>query len=145
MPAAVRAVEVVDGLAAALTGRPEQPPVVTYEVGLAAEAGARVLASDDRPAEGLDRLAGVPARLRSIEAFGEAARVELLGCELLVRAGRPGEAEPLLREVLGGLPPGSRPAAQAAWLLARVLDELGRPDEAAAVRAEHGLAGDDDD
>ncbi|WP_232290184.1 tetratricopeptide repeat protein [Micromonospora sp. ATCC 39149] len=119
--------------------------MVTYEVGLAAEAGARVLASDDRPAEGLDRLAGVPARLRSIEAFGEAARVELLGCELLVRAGRPGEAEPLLREVLGGLPPGSRPAAQAAWLLARVLDELGRPDEAAAVRAEHGLAGDDDD
>ncbi|TDC61120.1 hypothetical protein E1258_12470 [Micromonospora sp. KC207] len=144
VPAAVRAVEVVDGLAAALTGRPEQPPVVTYEVGLAAEAGARVLASDDRPVEGLDRLAGVPARLRSIEAFGEAARVELLGCELLVRAGRPGEAEPLLREVLGGLPPGSRPAAQAAWLLARVLDELGRPDEAAAIRAEHGLAGDDD-
>ncbi|WP_432956044.1 hypothetical protein [Micromonospora haikouensis] len=144
VPAAVRAVEVVDGLAAALTGRPEVPPVVTYEAALAAEVGARVLAADDRPDDGLDRLAGVPARLRSIEAFGEAARVELLGGELLVRAGRPGEAEPLLREVLGGLPPGSRPAAQAAWLLARVLDELGRPDEAAAVRAEHGLTDDDD-
>ncbi|WP_229399036.1 hypothetical protein [Micromonospora okii] len=137
--AAVRAVGVVDSLAAALTGAPEEPPVVTYEVALAAEVAARVLAGDDRPDEGLERLAGVPGRLRSIEAFGEAARVELLGGELLARAGRPGEAEPVLREVLGGLPSGSRPAAQAAWLLARVLDELGRPDEAAAVRAEHGL------
>lgn len=142
--AAVRAVGVVDGLAAALAGEPEQPPVATYEIALAAEVAARVLAGDDRPDEGLERLAGVPDRLRSIEAFGEAARVELLGGELLARAGRPGEAEPVLREVLGGLPPGSRPAAQAAWLLARVLDELGRPDEAAAVRAEHGLPTDDE-
>ncbi|GAA2702462.1 hypothetical protein ACFY2R_01010 [Micromonospora olivasterospora] len=139
VPAAVRAIDVVDGLAAALTGQPEEPPVVTYEVALAAEVAARVLAGDGRPDEALDRLAGVPARLRSIEAFGEAARVELLTGELLARAGRLGEAEPLLREVLGGLPPGSRPAARAAWLLAGVLDEMGRPDEAAAVREEHGL------
>ncbi|MEO3775820.1 hypothetical protein ABGB16_02995 [Micromonospora sp. B11E3] len=144
VPAAVRAVEVLDGLAAALTGQPEEPPVVTYELALATEVAARVLAGDGRPDEALDRLAGVPARLRSIEAFGEAARVELLTGELLARAGRLGEAERLLREVLGGLPSGSRPAARAAWLLAGVLDELGRPDDAAAVREEHGLTADGD-
>ncbi|WP_433345925.1 hypothetical protein [Micromonospora sp. CA-111912] len=144
-PAAVRAVEVCDGLATALTGQPEQPPVVTYEVALAAEAAARVLAGAGRTDEALDRLAGIPARLRSIEAFGEAARAELLTGETLAHAGRPGEAEPLLREVLGGLPPGSRSAARAAWLLAGALDELGRPDEAAAVRAKHGLTDDEED
>lgn len=144
-PAAVRAVEVCDGLSAVLTGQPEQPPVVTYEVALAAEVAARVLAGVGRTDEALDRLASVPARLRSIEAFGEAARVELLTGETLLHAGRPGEAEPLLREVLGGLPSGSRSAARAAWLLAGALDELGRPDDAAAVRAEHGLTADEED
>jgi tetratricopeptide (TPR) repeat protein len=144
VPAAVRAVAVVDELVTALTAQPEQPPVVTYEVALAAEVGARVLAGDGRPDEALDRLAGVPARLRSIEAFGEAAQVEVLTGEMLARAGRLGEAEPLLREALAGLPSGSRLAGRAAWLLARVLDELGRPDEAAAVREEHGLPPDEE-
>ncbi|WP_320068376.1 hypothetical protein [Micromonospora sp. RTGN7] len=145
VPAALHAVEVCDGLAAALTGQPEEPPAVTYEVAMVAEAAALVLAAATRTDEALDRLAGVPARLRGIEAFGEAARVELLTGETLAGAGRPGEAEPLLREVLGGLPPDSRSASRAAWLLAGTLDELGRPDDAAAIRAEHGLNDDGND
>ncbi|MFE0590134.1 hypothetical protein [Micromonospora echinospora] len=138
-PAAVRAVETVDALAAALAAEPDQEPVVTYELALAAEAGARVLADADRPDEALERLAGVPDRLRSIEAFGEAAQIDVLTGDLLLRLDRPAEAEHLLRRVLGGLPTGSRPAQQAAWLLARSLDGLGRSDEASAVRAEHDL------
>ncbi|MEU4401842.1 hypothetical protein [Micromonospora orduensis] len=141
-PAAIRAVEQVDELAATLAGQPEPP--VTYELAMAAEAGARVLTAEGRPDEALARLAGVPDRLRSIEAFGEAAQVEILAGELLLRLDRPAEAEPLLRRVLGGLPADSRPVRQTAWLLARALDLLDRPDEAAALRTEHDLDPDDD-
>ncbi|MFI7647754.1 hypothetical protein ACIBTZ_16975 [Micromonospora sp. NPDC049460] len=137
--AALRTVGVLDGLAAALAGQPDEPPPVTYELALAAEVGARVLTGDGREAEAYDRLAGVPARLRSIEAFGEAAQVEVFTGELLLRLERPAEAELLLREVLGGLPAGSRPVQQAAWLLARALDMLDRPAEATALRAEYDL------
>lgn len=138
-PAAVRTVAVLDGLAAAFAGQPEQEPPVTYELAMAAEAGARVLAADGREGEALDRLAGVPERLRSIEAFGEAAQVEIFVGELLLRLDRPAEAERVLRKVIGGLPAGSRLVQRTAWLLAKALDELGRPDEAAALREEHGL------
>ncbi|WP_030487622.1 hypothetical protein [Micromonospora chokoriensis] len=139
--AALRAVEVVDGLAAKLAGQTE--PSVMYELAMAAEAGARVLTGEDRLDEALGRLTGVPDRLRSIEAFGEAAQVEILIGELLLRLDRSAEAEPLLRRVLGGLPAASRPVRQTAWLLARALDQLDRPAEAAALRVEHELDEDD--
>ncbi|WBB65719.1 hypothetical protein [Micromonospora sp. WMMD812] len=138
-PAGARTVEVVDRLAATYAGRTDLSPPETYELAMAAEAGARVLAGDGREGDALDRLAGVPDRLRSIEAFGEAAQTEMFTGELLLRLDRPIEAERVLRGVLGGLPEGRGPAQQAAWLLARALDELGRPEEAAALREEHGL------
>ncbi|MFI6065626.1 hypothetical protein ACIA47_10205 [Micromonospora sp. NPDC051227] len=94
-------------------------------------------------AKRLGRLTGVPDRLRSIEAFGEAAQVEALIGELLLRLDRPAEAEPLLSRVLGGLPAASRQVRQTAWLLARALDLLDRPAEAAVLRAEHDLDEDD--
>ncbi|MEU4552711.1 hypothetical protein [Micromonospora violae] len=139
--AALRAVEVMDGLAAKLAGQAE--PAVTYELAMAAEAGARVLTGENRLDEALGRLTGVPDRLRSIEAFGEAAQVEILVGELLLYLERPAEAEPLLRRVLGGLPAGSRQVRQTAWLLVRVLNLLDRPAEAAALRVEHNLDEDD--
>ncbi|MFE9689887.1 hypothetical protein [Micromonospora sp. NPDC005806] len=142
LPAAVAAIEVVDAAAGALASRPDEPPVVTYERAMAADAVARVLTAEDRLTAALERVAGVPDRLRSIEAFGEAAQVEVFTGELLLRDGRPAEAERLLRHVLGGLPGGSRPATQAAWLLARALDDLDRPAEAAKIRAEHGIEDD---
>ncbi|MEV4491156.1 hypothetical protein AB0K04_13675 [Micromonospora coxensis] len=138
LPAASALIDVVDRADAALAG-PSEEPVVTYERALAAEAVARVLTGEERLVAALDRLDGVAGRLRSIEAFGEAAQVELLTGELLLRSDRPVEAERLLRQVLGGLPSGSRPASQGAWLLAKALDELGRATEAAELRAEHGL------
>ncbi|MFI7430352.1 hypothetical protein ACIBPB_25445 [Micromonospora sp. NPDC049836] len=155
LPAAAAAIEVVDAAAAALDARPDgggqadrddhgtagsgEPPVVTYERAMAADAVARVLAAEDRLTAALDRVAGLPDRLRSIEAFGEAAQVEVFTGELLLRDERPADAERLLRQVLGGLPAGSRPATQAAWLLARALDDLGRPADAAKIRADHGI------
>ncbi|MEW2444420.1 hypothetical protein [Micromonospora marina] len=139
LPAAVAAIERVDEAAAALPAEADEPPVVTYERAMAADAVARVLIGEDRLTAALDRVDGVPERLRSIEAFGEAAQVEVLTGELLLRDGRPEQAEGLLRPVLGGLPSGSRPATQAAWLLARALDEQGRDAEAAKIRADHGI------
>ena len=75
---------------------------MVWEVAMLADAAARVLVEADRPQEALARLAGVADRLRGIEAFGEALQVEMLVGELLLRTGRAGEAEPLLRSVLGG-------------------------------------------
>ncbi|MEU8332491.1 hypothetical protein [Micromonospora sp. NPDC048839] len=139
--AALRAVEVVDAVAATLAGEAE--PSVTYELAMAAEAGARVLSGAGRLDEALGRLDGVPDRLRSIGAFSEAAMAERLAGELLLRLDRPAEAEVLLRRVLGGLPADAQPVRQTAWLLARALDLLDRPAEAAALRAEHDLDEDD--
>ncbi|MFI7304207.1 hypothetical protein ACIBM8_13435 [Micromonospora aurantiaca] len=139
LPAAVAAIERVDEAAAVLAAEADEAPVVTYERAMAADAVARVLIGEDRLTAALDRVDGVPERLRSIEAFGEAAQVEVLTGELLLRDGRPEQAEGLLRPVLAGLPTGSRPATQAAWLLARALDEQGREAEAAKVRADHGI------
>ncbi len=139
LPAAVAAIERVDEAAAALPAEADEAPVVTYERAMAADAVARVLIGEDRLTAALDRVDGVPERLRSIEAFGEAAQVEVLTGELLLRDGRPEQAEGLLRPALGGLPSGSRPATQAAWLLARALDEQGREAEASKVRADHGI------
>ncbi|WP_374537975.1 hypothetical protein [Micromonospora aurantiaca (nom. illeg.)] len=139
LPAAVAAIERVDEAADALPAEADEAPVVTYERAMAADAVARVLIGEDRLTAALDRVDGVPERLRSIEAFGEAAQVEVLTGELLLRDGRPEQAEGLLRPALGGLPSGSRPATQAAWLLARALDEQGREAEASKVRADHGI------
>ncbi|MFC7547379.1 hypothetical protein [Plantactinospora sp. GCM10030261] len=140
LPGAVAGVEAMDTSAAALAGQPDEPPMLTYELAMVADTGARILAGDGREGDALDRLAGVPDRLRSIEAFGEAANAELLVGELLLRRGQPVEAERLLRTVLGGLPTGSPPAARAAALLAHALDLLERSAEARALRQEHGLS-----
>jgi predicted Zn-dependent protease len=104
-----------------------------------ADAGARALLAAGREGEALDRLSGVADRLRSIEAFGEALHVDLLTGELLVRVGRPADAEPVLRGTLGGLPAQSDLVPRAAWWLAEALSAQGRVDEAEALRARYSL------
>lgn len=142
-PAAVAVLDRADAVAAKLRAMAgpdgSVEPAVVWELSMLADTAARVLAREGEIERALARLADVPAGLRSIEAFGEAAQIESLRGELLLDLRRPEEAEPVLRAVLGGLPADSGPAQRAAWLLARALDELDRPTEAAAVRAEHGL------
>ncbi|MEE6258537.1 hypothetical protein [Plantactinospora sonchi] len=118
-------------------------PALRWERAMVAETGARALLAAGREVDALDRLAGVAERLRSIEAFGEALQVDLLTGELLMRTGRAGEAEPLLRRTLGGLPEQSPLSQQAAWWLAETLTALGREEEAEAVRATHALDGEE--
>ena len=88
------------------------------------------------------RVEGVPARLRSIEAFGEALQVELLTGEVLLRLDRAVDAERMLRTVLGALPTGSGAVRRTVWLLTEALDQLGRTAEAEALRREHDLDAD---
>lgn len=114
-------------------------PALRWERAMVAETGARALLAAGRETDALDRLAGVADRLRSIEAFGEASQVDLLVGELFVRLGRPGDAEPLLRGTLGGLPEQSPLSRQAAWWLAESLTALGREEEADALRTAYAL------
>ena len=71
-------------------------------------------------------VSGVADRLRSIEAFGEALHVDLLTGELLVRVGRPAEAEPAAPRYPRRPACTVRPGPAAAWLLAEALSALGR-------------------
>lgn len=140
--AALTALERADEHFSTLADETAEDPAVVWERAMLADTAARILAGGDRPEEALERVRGVPDRLRAIQAFGEALQVELLVGEVLLRLDRPGEAEPVLRAALGGIPDGAEMAQRAAWLLAQALVGLGRSAEADALRAEHDLIGD---
>lgn len=140
--AAMAAVTRADGVLAALSAEVADEPASIWEWSMLADCAARVLIDADRPQEALHRIADVPRRLRSIEAFGEALQVELLTGEVLLRLDRAVEAEQMLHGVLGALPTGSGAVGRAAWLLSEALGQLGRTTEAEALRREHGLDAD---
>ncbi|GAB3148386.1 hypothetical protein GCM10027290_33030 [Micromonospora sonneratiae] len=141
--AALAAVERAQRAAATLPDDLAGEPAAVWERGMLAATVARLLLGLDRSEDAMGQLAGVPEQLREIEAFGEAAQVELLTGEALLRLDRLPEAEQLLRRTLGGLPTGSGTVRQAAWLLSQALSGLGRTDEAQALREEHDLDMDD--
>ena len=103
--------------------------------------GARVFIGAGRLDDAMARIDGVAETFRGIDAFGEALHADLLRGELLLRMGRPGPAEPVLRQVLGSAPHDSQARENAAWLLSEALEALGRKAEAEEVRRQHGLDG----
>ncbi|WP_329105700.1 hypothetical protein OG792_33365 [Micromonospora sp. NBC_01699] len=137
--AALTAVERAESGLAALPAEETDEPAVSWESSMLADSAARALVAADRLEDALRRVAGVPERLRAIEAFGEALQVELLTGEVLLRLDRAVEAESILRTVLGSLPTGSPAVRRAAWLLGEALDRSGRTDEAEELRREHDL------
>lgn len=137
--AALAALARADERAAALPTEAAEEPAAIWERAMLADTGARALVGIDRYDAALERLQGVPESLRSIQAFGEAIQVDLLFGEVLLRLDRPGDAEPMLRSALGGLPDGSGVVQRAAWLLSQALAGLGRTEEAEALRAEYRL------
>jgi cellulose synthase operon protein C len=136
MPAATAQLTLADDLAERL---PADDAHAIWERGMLGFDGARVLLGDERLDEALDRLAGVPERFRSIEAFGEAVQAEALSGELYIRMGRPVEAERLLRGVLNGVPEKTDLASHVAWLLTEALEAQGRTAEAQAIRDQYGI------
>lgn len=143
--AALAALDRADRVSASLpdgTDGAEVEPALRWERAMLADAAARALIVAERVEGALDRLDGVADSLRSIQAFGEALQIDTLTGDILLRLGRPAEAERLLRVTLASLPEQSDAARRAAWLLAQALVMLDRPAEADALRAEYAL---DDD
>jgi cellulose synthase operon protein C len=138
--ATLAAVAEIDTRLAALPASVADQPEGIWERAMTAYDCTKILIGADRLDEALPRIEPAPPAFRSIEAFGEALLAELLLGELLLRMGRPSEAEPVLRAVLAGLPRDAEPVAQAAWLLAEALSLLGRTDEAADLRTQYGLS-----
>jgi tetratricopeptide (TPR) repeat protein len=137
--AALAALAEVDALVAKLPPAVAEEPSGIWERAMTGYETTKILIGADRLDEALPRIQAAPAAFRSIEAFGEALLAELLLGELLLRMGRPGDAEPVLRAVLAGLPRDAAPVPQAAWLLAEALVMLGRADEAEQLRTRYGL------
>jgi tetratricopeptide (TPR) repeat protein len=134
--AAVAVLGQVDHLAA---GLPVDEPGAVYERAMVGFDAARVFIGAERLDDALVRIMPVAEQFRSIAAFGESVRADLLHGEVLVRLGRFAEGERLLRAALGAAPRDGDLRKNAAWLLAETLDAAGRSDEAAAIRTEHGL------
>lgn len=141
--AAVAALEQADKAAAALPAEVSREPEAVWEQAMLGYEAGQVLIGADRLDEALARVANLPDRFRSVDAFGEATQAEVLYGEVLLRLDRPGEAEPVLRSALAGLPRDFPGIDQAAWLLARALFDLGREEEANAVLVEYGLTEDE--
>jgi tetratricopeptide (TPR) repeat protein len=139
---AVESLAEADRRIADLTADPAESPQVVWELAMIGYEGARLLAGVGRMTEALIRIEGVSDRFRSIDAYSEGVLAELLHGELLLRAERPAEAEPVLRAALAGLPRDADPVQHAAWLLAGALSAQGRDAEAGAVRAEYGVEDD---
>jgi tetratricopeptide (TPR) repeat protein len=83
-------------------GLPDEPPVI-WELAMLGYETAMVLTGSGEPAEVLPHLDGVAEKLRGIGATGNADEAEFLQGQTLVGAGRPAEAEALLRRLLDGL------------------------------------------
>jgi tetratricopeptide (TPR) repeat protein len=137
--AALAALTEIDALVERLPAEIATQPAATWEKAMARYDATKILIGAERLDQALPYIRPAPAALRSIEAFGEALLAELLLGELLLRMDRPGEAEPVLRGVLAGLPQDSEPVPQAVWLLTEALTMLGRDEEASRLRTEYGL------
>jgi tetratricopeptide (TPR) repeat protein len=116
-----------------------EDPQAVWEKAMLGYDGARVLMGADELDRAADRIAPVATVFRSIDAYSEALQADLFQGELLLRSGRPADAEPVLRMTLAAAPVGSDPQRGAIWLLIEVLEALGRPGEAEALRREHNI------
>jgi len=118
---------------------PAGEPGMVWEHAMACYDGAFVLADQRAYAEALIVAGQAPQLFRSIEAFEEAAFAELRFGEILVASGDARQGEITLRRVIEGLPRDHQARAQAAWWLARALEEQGEADQARELRKAYDL------
>ncbi|NUO55961.1 MAG: hypothetical protein HOV78_04820 [Hamadaea sp.] len=134
------AIEAIDQATAYAAGAdPEQEPGIVWEHAMACYDGAFVLADHRSYADALAIAEKAPELFRSIEAFEEAAFAELRHGEILVAAGDPRSGERVLRRVIEGLPRDHQARAEAAWWLARALEEQGEAEKARELRKAYDL------
>ncbi|WP_238009688.1 hypothetical protein KZZ52_00140 [Dactylosporangium sp. AC04546] len=141
-PGSLAALAEVDTLLATVTAEASagpglEEPWLVWERAMIGTDAARVHVGAGQLDEALARVRGSGDAFRGIGALGEALDADFLHAEVLMRAGDPAAAEPLLRSVLGTAPTGSQLGQNSAWMLAESLEMQGRLDDAARVRAEH--------
>jgi tetratricopeptide (TPR) repeat protein len=106
---------------------------VQYELAWLQLDGARVLAGTGDADAALTRITPVPELFRQLESYGEAFLAELTMGEVLLTVGRPAEAEPVLRGVVGGLPRDAGTLPRAAYALAHALLQQEKTEEARKI------------
>ncbi|WP_144119874.1 hypothetical protein [Catellatospora sichuanensis] len=134
-----QAVELADAAAAELPPGLAKEPEAQYELAWLALDGARAMVGAGDPGAALTRVSGAAERFRGLEAFGEAFLADLTTGEVLLTLGRAEEAEPVLREVLNGLPRDSATLPRAAYALAHTLMQCDRAEEARRLAGEYGF------
>ncbi len=130
MPQAVEALDAVDRVALDLD---DQDPKSRWERAMLFVDGARIVEQSGDVTTAIFRCAPAITMLNTLGDASTATFATLTYGEMLVRAGRSVEAEPALRSVLAGERENLKPRAASA--LARALDDLGRANEAAEIRA----------
>ncbi|GAB1643819.1 tetratricopeptide repeat protein [Krasilnikovia sp. MM14-A1259] len=100
---------------------------------------ARLMLQLDRAEDAVGYVTDVPQRLREIQYTQDAQDAEVLLGRALLANGRAAEVEDLLRPLVSGEARTKRIRRIAAKALAEALDELGRTDEAAALREREGV------
>ncbi|WP_155369279.1 hypothetical protein [Catellatospora vulcania] len=134
-----QAVELADAAVAELPPGLAKEPEAQYELAWLALDGARAMVGAGDPEAALIRVRGAAERFRGLEAFGEAFLADLTMGEVLLTLGRAEVAEPILREVLNGLPRDSATLPRAAYALAHTLMQCDRADEARRLAGEYGF------
>ncbi|MEV0455583.1 hypothetical protein [Catellatospora methionotrophica] len=134
-----QAVELADAAAAELPPGLAKEPEAQYELAWLALDGARAMVGAGDPEAALTRVRGAAERFRGLEAFGEAFLADLTMGEVLLTLGRAETAEPVLREVLNGLPRDSATLPRAAYALAHALMQCDRMEEAHRLAGEYGF------
>jgi tetratricopeptide (TPR) repeat protein len=114
-------------------------PAIRWERVMLGVDGARILAQRGDMDAAIFRSAPTIDGFTAIGDPNAAAFAAAIHGGFLVQAGRHSQAEPILRVAIAGGDDDAR--HRAALSLARALDMLGRADEAAEVRAAHGLDG----
>jgi tetratricopeptide (TPR) repeat protein len=100
-------------------------PEAIWHHGMTMWEAGRVLMSRGRYADALPHLRGADAPLRAIGATDDADHLTGMFGEALLRSGSPGEAEPVVRELLDGMAPDAPGRETAGKVYAEILEALG--------------------
>jgi cellulose synthase operon protein C len=133
--AAVEALAEADLAALALT---DEDPDVVWERAILACDGGRIVAAHGDIAGGILRMGPAIGTLRAVGDSGAATFAAGIYADLLLRADRPDEVEPVLKAALGDAPDESM-RAHLASMLVRALEAMQRDGDAAAVRDAYQL------
>lgn len=123
--AAEAAIRLADERWAELPAELAAEPEAIWHHGMTMWEAGRVLMSRGRYADALPHLHGADGPLRAIGAADDADHLAGMYGEALLRSGSPGEAEPVVRQLLDGMAPDAPGRETAEKVYAEILEALG--------------------